>query len=105
MNEPQILFSTIDDETVAREIAESLVAEKLAACVNIIPGLFSIYRWKEQIERETELLLMIKTTSDRVEALTRKLQELHPYDVPELIALPVSGGLPDYLDWIRSQTR
>lgn len=92
-----------DDETAAR-IARTLVEEKLAACVNRIPGIASTYRWQGEIRQDTEVLLVIKTTRERFAALRDRLVELHPYEVPELIAMDIADGHPAYLDWIAAGT-
>jgi len=84
----------------AGPIAEALVARELAACVNIVPQVLSVYRWKGAVEHDDETLLVIKTTRDAVAALNDALGELHPYETFELVALDVAGGSPDYLDWI-----
>ena len=89
----------------AERIARALVEERLAACVNIVPGAVSIYRWKGNVEREPELLLVIKTMEDRVEALKARLVELHPYDLPEVVVLPISSGHQPYLDWLAEQVQ
>jgi periplasmic divalent cation tolerance protein len=81
-------------------IAESLVAETLAACVNIIPGVTSVYRWQGRVERDQEWLLVAKSHSDALDSLVQRVQELHSYDVPEIIALPLTGGSEAYLRWI-----
>ena len=84
----------------AGPIAEALVARELAACVNIVPQVRSVYRWKGTVEHDDEALLVIKTTRTAVPALDAALRELHPYDTFELVALDVAGGSPDYLAWI-----
>jgi periplasmic divalent cation tolerance protein len=89
---------------VAAQAAEKLVEERLAACVSLLPGVRSIYRWKGAVAREEEVLAVIKTTADRFPALKVRLIELHPYDVPELIALEVERGHHPYLDWIGDST-
>jgi len=104
MTDIRLLLSTIDSAEQAGEIAETLVIERLAACVNILPAITSVYRWKNQIHRDPELLLIIKTGADSVDRLINRLRELHPYEVPEIIALPIEAGLPAYLDWVREQT-
>ena len=90
----------------AAGIAGTLVSERLAACVNILPVVRSIYRWEGELCDDAESLLVIKTTADRLEELTRRLLACHPYDVPEIIALPIqaSEGNPDYLAWLAGQT-
>ncbi|MCD9007384.1 divalent-cation tolerance protein CutA [Luteimonas sp. XNQY3] len=93
-------FSTCPDAMVAERIARALVEDRLAACVTLLPGVRSIYRWEGAVVADAEVLLMIKTTAAQLPALRDRLVALHPYDVPELIALPVDDGLPAYLQWI-----
>jgi periplasmic divalent cation tolerance protein len=103
--ELRVAFSTAPDEAVAARIAHALVAERLAACANLVPGVRSIYRFRGVVEDEREVLLVIKTCADRIDALTERLRALHPYEVPELVVLPASSGLAPYLDWVRAETR
>jgi len=98
-------FCTCPDAASADRIADALVEARLAACVNQLPGLRSVYRWQGGIERADEVLLVIKTTADRLEALTEQVRALHPYQLPELLAFEASGGLSAYLDWVAEQTR
>lgn len=100
MSERLVAFSTVAAATDAERIATVLVERGLAACVNVVPGVVSIYRWKGAVERELEVLLVIKTRAERFEALREALVSLHPYEVPELIALPVAAGHPPYLAWL-----
>lgn len=103
--EPALLcLATAPDRTVAERIARALVEERLAACVNLLPGVTSVYRWQGAVETAGEVLLLAKTVPAQLEALTARVAELHPYEVPEVIALDVSGGLPAYLQWIASET-
>jgi len=95
-----LILCTCPDRESAEDIAERLVAAQLAACVNIVPNLTSVYRWQGRVERADELLLLIKSRGDIYPTLEATLREAHPYDVPEIIALPVAGGLPSYLNWI-----
>ena len=99
-----LLFCTCPDADVAQRIAHALVGERLAACVNIVPGLRSIYRWKGVIQDDNECLLLIKTRESRVVELTESIRSLHPHELPEVIAVPVVAGLAPYLDWIRDNT-
>lgn len=99
-----VVLSTFPDETRAADIARTLVDARLAACVNLVAGARSIYRWQGAIEEAREVLAVIKTTSDRLDALRTRLVELHPYEVPEVIAMPVVGGHAPYLDWISGET-
>lgn len=105
MIEHHVILCTCPDEDTARRLAASMVSEKLAACANVLPGLTSVYQWQGQIETDPESLLIIKTAADRREALTERLAALHPYDVPEVIALPIEAGLPSYLQWLTDETR
>ncbi|OGQ48050.1 MAG: cation tolerance protein CutA [Deltaproteobacteria bacterium RIFCSPLOWO2_02_FULL_46_8] len=105
MTDAIVTLSTIDSEKEAKKIAKALVESHLAACVNIIPKITSIYEWKEEICEEEELLLVIKTQQNRLEELKATLEELHPYEVPELIVLPITDGLPDYLSWLLANTK
>jgi len=95
-----VALTTAPTAEVAGEIARALVAEKLAACVNIVPGVRSIYAWKGEICDEGEVLCVMKTRSDRVEALRARLVALHPYEVPELVVLGVADGHAPYLEWV-----
>src|SRR5438552_16796697 len=95
-----LALSTFPDAEIARKISNQLVAEKLAACANILPSVESIYRWKEKIESGNETLVFFKLSEDGQSAFQEKLHSLHPYEVPEIIFVPVSGGLPDYLRWV-----
>jgi len=96
---------TCPDAASATRIAEALVGERLAACVNLLPGVESVYRWQDRVERASEVLLLIKTTRARLDALTARVVELHPYELPEVIAVDIAGGLPGYLAWIADGTR
>ncbi|KAM4640898.1 protein CutA isoform 2-T8 [Discoglossus pictus] len=93
-------YVTCPNETVAKDIARGLVKRKLAACVNIIPQITSIYEWKGKIEEDSEILLMIKTRSTKVPAVTDYVRSVHPYEVCEVISLPVDQGNPPYLKWV-----
>ena len=99
-NETQIVLCTVPDEAVARRIASALVEEQLAACVNIVPGITSVYRWKENTETAPELQLIIKTTAGVYTRLQNRIHDLHPYELPEIITVSISRGLPEYLAWI-----
>ena len=104
-DELRVALVTAPDEDVARSLARALVAERLVACVNVVSGLRSVYRWEGEVQEDAEVLLVLKTRADRVEALTERVLALHPYDVPELLCLPVMGGSPAYLDWVRTEAR
>ncbi|MFC1747720.1 divalent-cation tolerance protein CutA [Pseudomonadota bacterium] len=96
----QVILSTCPDKETAKQISESLLTKDLAACINILPGVESIYKWKEQIECDQEFLLIIKTQTDAYPAVEKTILELHPYELPEIIAVPLANGLPAYLSWI-----
>jgi periplasmic divalent cation tolerance protein len=101
----RIVFCTCPDTASAERIADALVGERLAACVNLLPAATSVYRWQGKVERASEIQLLIKTTADRLEALGARVAELHPYELPELIAVEARAGLPAYFDWVMAQTR
>jgi len=96
----QIVLTTCPDTACAERIARALVEEGLAACVNILPPMRSIYRWKGKIEDATEQLLVIKSAVARFPAIRDRLRTLHPYELPEIIAVPIADGLPEYLAWL-----
>ena len=96
----QIVLTTCPDAASAERIARALVEEGLAACVNILPPMRSIYRWKGKIEDASEQLLIIKSTVARFPAIRDRLRALHPYELPEIIAVPIVDGLPEYLAWL-----
>ena len=95
-----IVLTTLGAPAEAAAFARVLVDERLAACVNVLPAMTSVYRWKGAIEEDREQQLVIKTTSDRVEALEARFHELHPYEVPEFLVVEVTGGSPAYLAWL-----
>ena len=99
-----VVFSTFSTPDKAAEVARTLVTEQLAACVNLVGPVRSIYRWKGEISDDSETLAVIKTTRDRFEAMRARLVELHPYEVAEVIALPVEAGHAPYLAWVESET-
>jgi periplasmic divalent cation tolerance protein len=101
---PLLILCTCPDQVTAERIAETLVGERLAACVNLVPGLTSVYRWEGRIQRDTELLLLIKTRAAVYPLLEARIRELHPYQTPEIIALPIQTGTAAYLDWIADNT-
>jgi len=102
--DPLLIITNCPDEEVANAIALALIEEKLAACVNILPRVQSVYRWQGAVESASEIPLLIKTTADRYGALESRIGELHPYDVPEIIAVPITRGLPAYLNWLAGET-
>lgn len=99
----RLIITTCPSMEVAESLADLLVAERLAACVNILPAGRSVYEWQGKVEHETEHLLLIKSRRDRLPALEQRLCEIHPYELPELIAVPITEGLSSYLSWIDRQ--
>ena len=97
-----VALSTVANEADAQRIGRALVERRLAACVNVVPGVTSIYTWKGTVSTDAELLLVIKTRREKLDEMRRALVELHPYEVPELIAVAIEGGHPAYLEWIDS---
>jgi periplasmic divalent cation tolerance protein len=104
MSDALIVFVTVPTRADGERIAEALVAERLAACVNVLGPVRSIYRWQGEVCRDDEHLLMIKSTRARYAALEARVKALHTYDVPEVIALPIEMGSPEYVGWIESMT-
>ena len=104
-HDARLVFCTCPDMPTAQALARHLVEQRLAACVNLLPPMQSVYRWQGQVEQAEEVQLLVKTCADRLDALTAAITHLHPYEVPEILALTPSAGLPAYLDWIRAQTR
>jgi periplasmic divalent cation tolerance protein len=95
-----LVLTTLGADTDATAIARALVDERLAACVNVLPVMVSVYRWKGAVEHDREQQLVIKTTADRVAALESRLRQLHPYELPEFLVVPASGGSTAYLGWV-----
>jgi periplasmic divalent cation tolerance protein len=104
MTDILLVLTTFPSGEKAAEIAALLVGERLAACVSVVPGLTSVYRWKGGIASDAEVLGLIKTTRTRFEALAERLGELHPYELPEIVALDAATGSQAYLDWVRAET-
>lgn len=105
MTEARIVLTTIDDPERARALARALVGRGLAACVNIVDRVHSVYRWQGAVETAEELLLVIKTVASQVEPLEQAIRELHSYALPEFVVLPVDTAAPEYLRWITSSTQ
>ena len=101
----RVVLVTVPRGGKAESLAEGIVEARLAACVNIVPGAVSIYRWKGRVHRDTESLLVIKTKVSKLLALERWVKARHPYEVPEFVALPVSSGSKKYLSWLSEQIR
>ena len=100
-----VVLSTWPDLEKARSAARILVEEQLAACANLVPGVESIYRWEGEIETSAEVLMVLKTTSGCYPRLEARIKALHPYEVPEIVSLRVSNGLPAYLRWVAASCR
>jgi periplasmic divalent cation tolerance protein len=105
MIEALVVLTNVGDTDVAQQIARRLVEQKLAVCVNILPGVRSIYRWRGAVEEAEEVTLMIKTVRSNYVELEASIKAMHPYEVPEIIALPIAAGLSAYLDWITQETK
>jgi periplasmic divalent cation tolerance protein len=101
----RVVFVTAPDAETGARIARALVAEHLIACANLVPGIRSIYRWEGQIADETEVLLVLKTRASRCAAVAARVKALHPYALPEVVALPVVDGSEAYLDWVLAESR
>lgn len=100
-----IALSTCPDLARGRAMAEELVETGLAACVNLVPGLVSVYRWEDNTQADPECLMIIKTTEEAVGSIREWIRQRHPYELPELVAVPVIDGLPAYLDWVADAVR
>ncbi|RDX95113.1 Protein CutA, chloroplastic, partial [Mucuna pruriens] len=100
-----VVYVTVPNKEAGKKLAESIVKEKLAACVNRVPGIESVYQWEGKIQTDSEELLIIKTRQSLLEALTEHVKANHEYDVPEVISLPITGGNLKYLEWIKESTR
>ena len=105
MSSARLVLTNLPDEASARALAERLVSARLAACVNILAPCQSVYQWQGNIETATEVPLLIKTATERYAALEAEIKANHPYDVPEVIALPIEAGLPAYLAWLKEETQ
>jgi len=97
----RIVLTTIGSESDALALARTLIDERLAACVNVLPAMISIYRWKGSVEQDHEHQVVIKTSSDRLSALEARLRQLHPYELPEFLVLNLAGGGAAYLAWVK----
>lgn len=105
MVEPIVVLVTASNGDEAARLARALVEQRHAACVNIVPGLQSIYQWRGRVEEAAEVLLIVKTARHLLPAVTRLVQSLHSYTVPEVIALSIVGGAPSYLEWLAAEVR
>jgi periplasmic divalent cation tolerance protein len=102
MTETMVVLVTVPNAEVAEKLGDTLVGERLAACVSIVAGVRSIYRWQGKIEKDAELLCVCKTTRDGFERLRARVVELHPYELPEVVALPIEVGHAPYLEWLKA---
>ena len=105
MLQPLLVLTNVPDAALARALAQQLVEQRLAASVNILPAVQSIYQWQGAVEQADEITLLIKTEQARYAQLEAAIKAMHPYHVPEIIALPIVAGLPAYLDWIANETK
>lgn len=99
-----LVLTTLPNSDAAAELARGVVNEKLAACANVLPAVRSIYRWQGKVQDENEVLVLFKTTQEHFERLKARILELHPYEVPEVLAIPVEQGYQAYLDWLSQET-
>ena len=104
-NDALLVISNLPDRASAEALARALIDRRAAACVNVLAPCLSVYRWKAAVETTEEHPVFAKTTRDRYELLERVIRELHPYELPEIIAVPLAGGLPAYLQWVEAETR
>jgi periplasmic divalent cation tolerance protein len=102
--ETLLVLTNLPDETQAQQLARSLVEQRVAACVNVLAPCHSVYRWQGAVETATEVPLLIKTSAARYAALEAAIRAGHPYELPEIIAVPMSRGLPEYLQWVDAET-
>jgi periplasmic divalent cation tolerance protein len=105
MTDVVLILTTVPDDRTGETLAHTLVEERLAACVNLLPPMTSIYRWRNAVERDAERQVIVKTTRDRIAAVRERIGQLHSYELPELIVLNVEDGSPRYLDWITAETK
>lgn len=104
MSEVRVVLTTAPDEEVAASICRTLLEERLIACGNVISGVRSLYRWEGRVQDEAEVLLVLKTSTDRAEAIVRRVPEIHPYETPEVVVLGVVAGHEPYLNWVVRET-
>jgi len=100
-----LVLTNLPDRAAAERLADALIEKRVAACVNILAPCRSVYRWKGAVQRDEEHPLLIKTTAERYPELERTLRAGHPYELPEIIAVPIERGLPAYLDWVAAETK
>ena len=100
-----LVLTNLPDRAAAEKLADTLIEKKLAACVNILAPCRSVYRWKDAVQHDEEHPMLIKTTAERYAALEQAVRAGHPYELPEIIAMPIDRGLPAYLDWVAAETK
>jgi len=105
VTDAMVVFTTLPSPEKAAEIARTLVEERLVACANVLPAVRSIYKWQGKMQDENEVMLLLKTREEQLERLKLRILELHPYEVPEVLAIPVESGYRAYLEWIASETK
>ena len=105
MTDALLVFTTLPSADKAAELGRVLVEERLAACANLIPAVRSIYRWQGKLQDENEVLVLLKTRAEHLERLKLRILELHPYEVPEVLAVPVEAGYQPYLEWLAGETK
>lgn len=103
--ETLLVFTNVPDDTSAQALANGLIEQRVAACVNILAPCRSVYRWQGKIEHSEEIPLLIKTAAERYAALEQAIRDLHPYELPEIVAVSLSAGLPAYLDWVTQECK
>ena len=103
--ETLLVLTNLPDRASAEKLAESLIGSRLAACVNILAPCRSVYRWKGAVQHDEEHPVLVKTTTERYAALEAAIRTGHPYELPEIIAVPIERGLPAYLDWVKAETK
>ena len=99
-----LVITNLPDRVAAENLADALIRQRVAACVNILAPCRSVYRWKAEVQHDEEFPVLIKTTRDRYAALEAAIREAHPYELPEIVAVPIERGLPAYLDWVAAET-
>ena len=99
-----LVITNLPDRATAEKLADALIGQRLAACVNILAPCRSVYRWKAQVQHDDEHPVLIKTTPERYAALEAAIREVHPYELPEIVAVRIERGLPAYLDWVAAET-
>ena len=105
MTDALLVFTTLPSADKAAELAKLLVQERLVACANLLPAIRSIYRWQGEMHDENEVLVLLKTRAEHLERLKLRILEVHPYEVPEVLAIPVESGYQPYLDWLAGETK